>query len=245
MLNAAISLANARWKVFPCIPSGRNAKAPLTRRGHINATTDIDQVTTWWTLWPDAMIGGRVPDECAVIDVDPRNNAAGFAELIDLVGELPRTLTVWSGRGDGGRHLYWRRPAGPFTSTSLPKGVDLKINGFCILPPSIHPVGQPYYWETHPIEKMPHTLQELIRYVPPSVRPYAGVTEMATSGLLRTVAEAQKGQRNRILFWAACRAAEHGVIDDIADDLVDAAVSAGETVVKARRTVASARKAAR
>jgi len=43
------------------------------------------------------------------------------------------------------------------------------------------------------------------------------------------------------LYWAACRAVEDGLIDQIQDELIAAATSAGETEIKARRTVASAR----
>lgn len=31
------------------------------------------------------------------------------------------------------------RPAGPLTSTRLPKGIDLKVNGYCIVPPRHSP----------------------------------------------------------------------------------------------------------
>lgn len=57
------------------------------------------------------MIGAPVPEALLVIDVDPRNGGK-LAELQLLTGRLPTTLTVWSGRNDGGRHLYfWGLPA--------------------------------------------------------------------------------------------------------------------------------------
>src|SRR4051794_5252709 len=116
----ALDLAAQGWRVFPCIPTGEEAKAPLTFHGHLDATTEPDQIKAWWTRWPDAMIGAPVPDSCIVVDVDPRNNG-DLAELETLSGPLPPTLTAWSGRDDGGRHLYYLRPAGPLTSTQLPK----------------------------------------------------------------------------------------------------------------------------
>jgi hypothetical protein len=60
--------------------------------------------------------------------------------------------------------------------------------------------------------------------------------------LLRTVAGAAEGERNRILYWASCRAAEKGVIDQIADLLIAAAVTNGLTETEARRTITSARR---
>src|SRR4051794_39692338 len=32
-------------------------KAPLTNNGVLDATTDADQITAWWTDWPDANVG--------------------------------------------------------------------------------------------------------------------------------------------------------------------------------------------
>jgi Bifunctional DNA primase/polymerase, N-terminal len=68
---AALELAAAAWEVFPCKWTGPYAKAPMTMNGHLNATTDPDQIKLWWTKWPNAMIGAKVPDSLLVIDLDP------------------------------------------------------------------------------------------------------------------------------------------------------------------------------
>jgi hypothetical protein len=113
------------------------------------------------------------------------------------------------------------------------------------VPPSIHPAtGLPYRWEDHPVASLPYRLRELLRPAPQPVRTHRGTSGKASAGLVRTVANAAVGQRNRILFWASCRAAEKGLIDQIEDDLVAAALTNGLTETAARRTVASARKAA-
>jgi hypothetical protein len=227
--------------VFPCKWTGPYAKAPMTVNGHLNATMDPDQIKLWWTKWPSAMIGARVPDNCIVIDVDPRNGGS-LETLTDLVGDLPDTLTAWSGRNDGGRHLYFLRPPGPLTSTRLPDGIDLKVNGYCIVPPSTHPAtGQPYRWESREPATLPYRLQELLTPLPRLIfRPRNPTT--AAVGLVRKVASAREGNRNNALFWAACRAAADGTLDLIQDQLLAAATSAGENEAKARRTIASARK---
>jgi hypothetical protein len=134
----ALELAANGWAVFPCKWRGEEAKAPLTINGHHTASRDPDLIRAWWRGWPKAMIGAAVPDSLLVIDVDPRNGG-DLEALTDLVGAMPETLTAWSGRNDGGRHLYFLRPHGPLTSTRLPEGIDLKINGYMIMPPSIHP----------------------------------------------------------------------------------------------------------
>jgi hypothetical protein len=170
---AALELAARAWEVFPCWeynykidpktgePEG--AKAPRTAHGHHDASRNPDQIKAWWRRWPNAMIGAAVPDSLLVVDVDPRNGG-DLEKLIALVGDLPPTLTVWSGRNDGGRHLYLLRPPGPLTSTRLPEGIDLKASGYCIVPPSIHPAtGLPYRWEDHPVASLPYRLRELLR----------------------------------------------------------------------------------
>jgi Bifunctional DNA primase/polymerase, N-terminal len=244
MLEAAWALAAAAWEVFPCKWAGPHAKAPMTVNGHLNATMDPDQIKLWWTKWPNAMIGAAVPESLLVIDIDPRNGGS-LEALEEVTSPLPATLTVWSGRNDGGRHLYFQRPANSLSSTRLPKGVDLKGNGYCIMPPSIHPAtGQPYRWqdEDAPAVAIPAKLSQLLR--PPATKPIPRSGSNASAvGLLRTVVGASEGSRNNTLFWAACRAAEQGILNDQVEALlINAAVTAGENETKARRTVASARR---
>jgi Bifunctional DNA primase/polymerase, N-terminal len=163
----------------------------------------------------------------------------------------PDTATCWSGRGDGGRHLYFLRPAGPLTSTRLPRGVDLKVHGYCIVPPSVHPAtGMPYRWEDHPVAPLPYHLRELLRPLPVS-RIVPAVRHGDGKGLVAWLGE-QTSNVNDALFWAACRAHEDGVLDALADELVAAAETAARTAGtwtaagkrQSRRTVQSARKAA-
>ena len=52
------------------------------------------------------------------------------------------------------------------------------------------------------------------------------------------MAESEEGQRNKVLFWAACRAAEDGL--NIDRQLIDAGTAAGLPEWEARRAVASA-----
>src|SRR5690606_31069347 len=121
MLAAALDLAASGWAVFPCKWHiyGDHAKAPLTAHGHHEATRDPDVIRSWWRQWPPALIGAPVPESLLVLDLDPRNGGTVDA-LTEAAGPLPPTLTVWSGRGDGGRHWYYLRPAGQLTRPRLP-----------------------------------------------------------------------------------------------------------------------------
>lgn len=249
MRDAALDLVAQGWAVSPCHWQGDRAKSPLTPHGHLDASRDPDVVRSWWARWPDAMIGAPVPAPFVVLDVDPRNGGE-LAELEALAGPLSETLTVWSGRGDGGRHWYFLRPAGRLTSTRLPAGIDLKAAGYCIMPPSLHPAtGGPYRWEHRPAAPLPGGLRELLR--PRAARPVPPAGKVGDGRpLVEFVAKQSLGNINDALYWAARRAAETGVLDDIAVELVAAAghaagadaTAAGER--QSWRTVESARRAA-
>jgi hypothetical protein len=109
MLEHALAYAAAWRPVFPCNERpGPHAKAPLTRQGHKEATLDPDRIRRWWTQRPKALIGAPVPRDQVCIDVDPRNGVT-VRDLEAVVGKLPDTQAVYSGRVDGGVHLFFRR----------------------------------------------------------------------------------------------------------------------------------------
>ena len=160
MLAAAVELAAAGFPVFPL--RGKVPAIPKSRGGNgcLDATCRQATIFGWWRVdYPGANIGIRIPDPYLVIDVDPRNGGlAGLQWLETAHGRLPETMTSWSGRGDGGRHLWFIRPTtddgrpgqplAPLTSRRLPAGIDLKTSsGYVVAPPSLHPdTGDPYRW---------------------------------------------------------------------------------------------------
>lgn len=160
----AVEYALAGWRVFPL-----SGKVPAIRggRGVLDATADAAQVADWWGgRYAGCNIGGRVPEAMIVIDIDPRHGGAdSVAALEDSYGPLPATLTTLSGRGDGGRHLFFRRPGGKLSAKRLGAGVDLKTSsGYVVLPPSIHPdTGKPYERIEHPVAAPPGWLCALLR----------------------------------------------------------------------------------
>jgi len=134
----------------------------------LDATTDEHWLREHWR--PGYNVGARVHPGLVVLDTDPRHG--GEDNLIALAsesGELPETLTCFSGRGDGGRHRYFLHPGGALSSKRLPDGVDLKTHsGYVVVPPSRHPdTGRPYYWEDPkvPIAPCPAWLADLLRQV--------------------------------------------------------------------------------
>ena len=241
---AALTLAANGWRVFPCWPAGDRGKSPIAAavpHGHRDATADPATIARWWARWPDALIGAPVPDPWIVLDIDPRHGGSRGALETAAGQRIPETLTVWSGRGDGGAHLYFRRPQlRGFTARNLPAGVDLKINGYCIMPPSEHPAtGEPYTWEVREPVSLPSGFRRLL--VPPlpaPIRPHIG--SGGDDALVGFVAGQQDGNRNDALFWAACRAAAGGTLTDAAGELLAAGLATGQRFPAVRATINSA-----
>jgi|SRR5271166_77264 len=180
----AIEWVSHHWQVGPLCkrdpdnprrilnPYGKDPVGHLVPHGVLDFTDDVDTVIRWWSRTP-WNIGARVPESMIVIDVDPRHGGEqSVAELEDSSGLLPETLTTISGRGDGGRHLFYRRPPGKLSAKRLGPGIDLKTSsGYVVLPPSIHPdSGRPYTQIERPVAAPPPWLIELLlpELAPPS-----------------------------------------------------------------------------
>ena len=219
-------------------------KHPRVRGGKDAATTDPETVERWWRMWPAANIGIRPAPGLVVLDVDPRHGGeAQLAAMQRRYGRLPATRTART--GSGGEHL-WFAHVGPVTGKLAP-GVDIKSNsGYVVAPPSLHFSGSRYAWsDPGPIAAAPPYLARLLTPPPPSPlssRRAGSPSAKVAAGLLRVVADAAEGNRNNALFWAACRAHEHGL--DVGP-LVDAAVANGLSRRAADATARSAADTAR
>ncbi|MEV4252617.1 bifunctional DNA primase/polymerase, partial [Spirillospora sp. NPDC049652] len=140
LLDSALAYAGRGWPVFPCRAGG---KAPLTRQGFKDATTDPDQIRAWWRRWPRANVAiatGTLNGAASidVVDVDVRPSGSGWAALNRLqrarllVGAFARVATP-----SGGLHLYFPgtdQRGGPVKGQHL----DLKSSGgYVVAPPSV------------------------------------------------------------------------------------------------------------
>jgi len=137
LLDAAIQYAGLGYPVLPCIPNG---KAPLTKHGFKDATTNIEKIKSWWTKWPNANIAIALTDQL-VVDVDGRNNpwqtGKNFASGARCF--TPR----------GGTHFYYNRPSTATwknTAAALAPKVDTRTRGgYVLVPPSVVN-GKFYRW---------------------------------------------------------------------------------------------------
>ncbi|MET7619035.1 bifunctional DNA primase/polymerase [Streptomyces sp. NPDC005408] len=197
------------------------------------------------------------------LDLDRKNGVDGVASLNQLATEhgfaIPQTMTVCT--PSGGFHLWLSIPAGvtvPNSAGRLGPGIDVRgTGGYVVGPGSWGKAGQ---YEVHPrlgevdVQPVPDQLLKLMLPPPAPKRPVRReslqcTADAALNGLLRVVLGAPEGTRNDRLYWAAAKAWAHvgdGHIDALTAEaaLVDAAVSTGLAEAEARRTYASARRAA-
>src|SRR5689334_662264 len=174
LLAEALAYASHHWAVFPL--NGKMPAIPkrLGGRGVLDATSDLVTVTNWWSdRYAGCNIGGKVPENMLVLDVGPRHGGdESLAAHEKIHGKLPDTLTTVSGRGDGGMHLFFRRPPGKLSSRRLGPGLDIKTStGYVVLAPSIHPEsGKPYTRIDRPVGAPLHWLVERLLPEPATVR---------------------------------------------------------------------------
>jgi Bifunctional DNA primase/polymerase, N-terminal len=153
LLAAALRYAHTGWPVFPCRPDnpdcthprGCGCKAPLTKRGFRDATTDPGVIRTWWQTWPQANVaiatGAPGPD---VLDVDVKPEGSGFAAFNRLkrAGLLAGASAMVRTRS-GGLHVYYAGTAQG--CRALPRHhLDFKSAGGYVLAPPSRVGGQPY-----------------------------------------------------------------------------------------------------
>ena len=250
--SAALSFARAAIPIFPCV---REGKRPLTHAGFHEASSDVDQVRAWWARWPSANIGMPTggPSGLDVIDIDVTAASSGFvpyarADAAGLVdGELARVRTP-----SRGMHVYFpaltNRPQRCWQAAAA--HIDFRGDGgYVIVPPSMlaTPNGRFSYRldslsaaGSKPVDAI--ALREFLASKPPRA---VSRTEVLTSAepqrLAQWVSKLAEGERNRGLFWAACRLVEAGFVPaDIDTALAPAAESAGLPTAEIAATIRSA-----
>ena len=226
---AAARFAEAGVPVFPCVPG---EKRPLVRRGFHDATADPAQVSEWWRRWPAANIG--IPTGATsgveVVDIDVHSTGTGFPAFRTAHREgLAAGWAALVRTPSGGLHAYY--PADPGRSQSswqAPRAhVDFRSDGgYIIAPPSrvLRPGGvrAPYRLIVAGNTPGPVDAARLRDFLDPRTpipldRARASRFERRGSDaqvLAGWVAGRGEGERNRGLFWAACRLAEAGTPPD-------------------------------
>ncbi|MGO3191096.1 MAG: bifunctional DNA primase/polymerase [Microbacterium sp.] len=266
LLRAALEYAAAGVPVFPCVPLG---KAPLTRQGFKDASRDPSQLARWWRWQPEANIGlvtGSARSRIDIFDIDVHPGGDGFDALV--AAEKAGLIDTWSRivrSPSGGLHLVF--PANPSPkqrSWAIPTAhVDFLADGSYVLaPPSRVRTRSgdiaPYAVVARgripaPVEGW--RLEQLLRPAPTErlTATSAAAASTRSAGtrwdagrLADWVAGRPEGNRNRSLFWAACRLTESGPVTEQSwEILAQGAVRAGLNEIEAVRTIQSAQRSVR
>lgn len=144
----ALQYQAAGLPIFPCQPRG---KEPVSARGCLDATTDIDRIKGWWGQIADLNIGlaTGTPSGLFVVDIDAEDGYRTIAVLENKHDKLPATKSVVTGREGHGEHLYFKLGAHNVRNSAglIGPGIDIRgTGGYVILPPSVHPSGRTYCW---------------------------------------------------------------------------------------------------
>lgn len=271
LARSALWYARHGWRVFPCMAQ---SKKPAIKGWPTLATTDVGQVETWWRVRPDSNIGLACGPATGIyaIDIDQHgvDGEQALARACAQLGPLPETVEQRT--GSGGRQLLFAYPSGHEmrnkAGTShkgksaqefrFDPGVDTRgEGGFVVVPPSIHPCGEPYRWVSGPHEmglaplpaawvKALERRRPLTISVPITPLRNVGGTQ-GIDGLVRFVAQQGEGNRNAGLYWAARKVESLRRLGLVAgghdEALKSAARHAGLSGEEAARTIASAKSA--
>jgi hypothetical protein len=242
----------------------RPAKHPLVWHGVKDASRDPAQLARWWQRWPDANIGLATGIIFDALDIDGLQGMAALRQHLPTVDRRhPGPLVA---TGGGGWH-YWYAPSG--LGNRPPRGlthVDWRgLGGSVLVSPSRHISGGRYRWLRHldhaSLPQVPAALRALLEPYrsPASPSPPSGFrpaelghpyARQALAAELAILAQARPRSRNRTLNRCAFKVYRYvagGLLDEQETTVALATVarSIGLGAAEVRRTLASARTAAR
>jgi putative DNA primase/helicase len=172
MMEIALDFAEYGFAILPAGPDCKPGRLPWegTSSGFIgvhDATNDREEVTAYWTRYPDANISAACGPISGifVLDVDVKSSAGvgydgrrNLDSLQERFGALPKTWR--SQTPSGGEHWWFRQPDRELANrvhmrvlqadgSELRTGLDVRARGGAApLPPSARPDGA-YSWIHH------------------------------------------------------------------------------------------------
>lgn len=228
--NSALDLAKNCYRTFPvhgvnergeCTCGNKNCgsigKHPVIQGWQAAATTDQNQIKTWWEKYPDANPAVATGKGLLVLDVDGETGKKSLKDLEEKHGTLPETRTVET--GGGGLHYYFRVSQRLSNKVGFMPGLDIRCDGgYVVAPGAKHRSGNMYRWdifcspEDCEEAEAPAWLLDLLNNADDSQQSQTTYTEGD---------RIPKGQRNETLFKYGCflRGQRNTDMKDIAEIL--------------------------
>ena len=170
---AAVRYTHMGWPVFPLAPLSKIPAIPKPKgHGLLDATTDTERISRWWTRHPTHNIGLATGHAFDVIDVDVKKGKDGVNSFFDLL----RRGSVYNHNGfvigntvipdvhglaitaSGGMHFYIEPTGKPNAANTLPDhpGIDFRgLGGYVCAPPTtLGGRGNRYSWLVTPSPKI-------------------------------------------------------------------------------------------
>ena len=210
-------------KIFPCKV---NEKKPIIAGGFKNASSDPDQIKTWWENHPDANIGLVTGKDAnlVVIDVDVKDNAGGIKSLKQLENNYGQFDTLMVHSPSGGIHYYFEYPQGNYdirSTTGLRPGIDVRANGGYIIAPGSTVDGIPYQFDDKDkeIAELPDELLKIL--ITKSIKPKSiSRNQVYHASQQNSLIGIKKGYRDVTIYKHSCVLRKNDVPYDVAESQV-------------------------
>lgn len=210
-------------KIFPCKV---NEKKPIIAGGFKNASSDPDQIKTWWENHPDANIGLVTGKDAnlVVIDVDVKDNAGGIKSLKQLENNYGQFDTLMVHSPSGGIHYYFEYPQGNYdirSTTGLRPGIDVRANGGYIIAPGSTIDGIPYQFDDKDkeIAELPDELLKIL--ITKSIKPKSiSRNQVYHASQQNSLIGIKKGYRDVTIYKHSCVLRKNDVPYDVAESQV-------------------------
>lgn len=224
MIDYLKEYAASGWYVFPVNPENKRPYLPGSWLEY--ATTDVEQIKTWWTVSPSAMVALRCGEKSGVFVVDcdahteEENGIENFLSLWREHESTEEPDTLSQSSPSGGRHYFFATPSDgrkiKNSAGTLAPAVDVRgENGYIVLSPSVTAQGRAYAWRNqNTLKTAPEWLITLCtkkEYEAPKqgtpIKPFSGdilpYAKAALEDELERVRRAVVGERNHTLNRAA------------------------------------------
>jgi hypothetical protein len=143
ILQAALNYAQ---RGLPVIPISHDKKPCIKWADYQRMKATANEIRTWWSKWPNAMIGivtGQISG-VFVVDCDSQEGFDAVQELLPDSLEIPTARTP-----RGGWHFYFQYPKDSklTVQAAIMPGVDIRgEGGYIIAAPSMNGNGKGYEW---------------------------------------------------------------------------------------------------
>lgn len=206
----AVKLAKKHFKIHPLQP---DSKLPYIQGWQNKATDNLEQVSKWWDIYPNANIGILTGGNLVVIDVDNKDGKDGSQALSDwclLNGSIPPTFTVKT--PSGGYHYYYMTD-NRFVKNAVDVlfkgcGIDIRGNNGYVVAPLSTIDGVKYEVIS---DMLPRTANENV---------YALCEGRANTITFDLPSIIEKGTRDVTIFKYACSLQAKGYFDNEIYNLV-------------------------